>query len=258
MKTTHQHTEPTRWSTLVFLAKARVHQLRRGVKNLYEGIRKHPSGDSMIGLPVVAQWQSDLWSGDGHSPAEAELQHGKVQNLRAAAAVLNGVEVPAGMVWSFWRHLGRTTRHKGYAIGRELREGCLIPQIGGGLCQLSGAIYNTALEAGLEIVERHAHTNSSIGSLARIGRDATVFWNYVDLRLRARLSWRLEVVLTDTQLQVRIRCSEKLPRGPIEPAAPSPATPLGSCVTCGVSTCFRSVPVDESKLTASGGGSGHL
>lgn len=34
-------------------------------------------------------------------------------------------------------------------------------------------------------------------SLARIGRDATVFWNYVDLRLRAPAAWRLEGWLTE-------------------------------------------------------------
>jgi vancomycin resistance protein YoaR len=236
----HAHREPTRWTTLLFLAKAKVHQLSRGVKDWREGISTHPRSHTMISLPMVAQWQSDLRHSNHASARERELQEGKIQNLRVAAKMLHGVEVPAGEVWSFWMQLGRITRRKGYAEGRELREGCLIPQIGGGLCQLSGAIYNAALEAGLEVVERHAHTNSAVGSLARIGRDSTVFWNYVDLRMRARLPWRMEVVVTDTQLQVRIRCSEKLPRGPIEPAEPSPATPLNSCATCGVGSCFRS------------------
>lgn len=234
------HLEPTRWTALVFLAKAKAHQLRRSVRNWREGIRRHARSDVLAALPVVAQWQSDLRHGTHASARENELQEGKVRNLRVAAAVLNGVEVPAGEVWSFWRHLGRVTRRKGYAEGRELREGCLIPQIGGGLCQMSGAIYNAALEAGLDIVERHAHTNSSVGSLARIGRDATVFWNYVDLRLRARLPWRMEISVTDSQLQVRIRCAEKLPRGLVAPAEPSPATPLNSCATCGIGSCFRS------------------
>lgn len=236
----HAHPEPTRWTALLFLAKAKVHQLRRGIINWRNDIQPHAKSRTMTALPVVAQWQSDLRRGEHVSPRERELQDGKVQNLRVAAAMLHGVEVPAGAVWSFWMHLGRITHRKGYAVGRELREGCVIPQVGGGLCQLSGAIYNAALEAGLTIVERHAHTNSAVGSLARIGRDATVFWNYVDLRMSARLPWRMEVVVTDTQLQVRIRCPEKLPRGPIAPAEPSPATPLNSCATCGVGTCFRS------------------
>src|SRR6185312_11924849 len=115
---------------------------------------------------------------------EQRLQLGKVQNLRAAAALLDGLEIPAGAPWSFWRQLGRTTERRGFAVGRELREGCLIPTLGGGLCQLSGAIYNAALEAGLEIVERHRHSHPGVGNLAAVGRDATVVWSYVDLRLR--------------------------------------------------------------------------
>ena len=35
--------------------------------------------------------------------------------------------------------------------------------------------------------------------------DATVFWNYVDLKLRARHAWRLEVEITATELVLRIR-----------------------------------------------------
>ncbi|MEY4483938.1 MAG: hypothetical protein RL693_1390, partial [Verrucomicrobiota bacterium] len=175
---------------------------------------------------------------------ERELQLGKVQNLRIAARELHGVEVPANEVWSFWKHLGRTTGSKGYAKGRELREGCIIPQRGGGLCQLSGAIYNAALQAGLVIVERHAHTSSSIGSLARINRDATVFWNYVDLRLQASIPWRMEVSLSATQLTVRILCGERLPQSALESAPSSPGGALNTCATCGVSSCFRSHPLD--------------
>lgn len=235
--------EPTRWSSLVFLAKAKAHQVLRSLQNMREPVRRHPQGQTLAEMPVIAQWQSDLWR-DGNSPRERQLQLGKVQNLRIAARELNGIEVPAGAVWSFWRHLGRTTGAKGYAEGRELREGCLIPQRGGGLCQLSGAIYNAALDAGLEIVERHAHTNASVGSLARIGRDATVFWNYVDLRLYAPAAWRMEVSLSETQLQVRIRCAQPLPRGELAAAPSSPAGVINTCATCGIGSCFRSTPLE--------------
>ena len=93
--------------------------------------------------------------------------------------------MPAHAVFSFWKQVGRTNRLKGYVAGRELREGCLIPSIGGGLCQLSNALYDAALQAGFEIVERHAHSQVIPGSLAEAGANATVFWNYVDLRFRS-------------------------------------------------------------------------
>lgn len=89
--TVHPHPEPTRWSAAVFLAKAKVHQLRRGVRNWREGIQKHPRSNELASLPVVAQWQSDLRRGDYVAPREKELQEGKVQNLRVAAAALHGI-----------------------------------------------------------------------------------------------------------------------------------------------------------------------
>lgn len=246
MQEHHHHEappEPTRWSSFVFLIKAKAHQVLRGLKNWRNPVPKHPHGEGLADAPVIASWHSDLWR-EGNSPRERELQLGKVQNLRIAARALHGIEVPAHEVWSFWKHLGRTTRAKGYARGRELREGCIIPQRGGGLCQLSGAIYNAALQAGLDIVERHAHTSSSVGSLARINRDATVFWNYVDLRLQAPIPWRMEVSLSETQLTVRILSREALPQSVLESAPSSPAGVLNTCATCGISSCFRSHPLD--------------
>ncbi len=232
---------PTRWQSCVFRAKAAVHQACRALQDWRCELRQHSRGQLLAGMAVTGQWTSELRAGDGLPARELELQEGKVRNLTLAATVLDGLEVPAGEVWSFWRQLGRATRSRGFAEGRELREGCIIPQIGGGLCQLSGAIYNAALEAGLEIVERHAHSHAGIGSLARLGRDATVFWNYVDLRLRASQPWRLEVAVGATHLEVRIRCPEQRPRtAAATDAVNVSASPLNSCATCGVGSCHRS------------------
>ncbi|TDU81289.1 glycosyl transferase family 1 [Prosthecobacter fusiformis] len=238
--------EPTRWSGWVFRFKASCFQMRRLIQDTTHPVTKHPQGNQLWETPVTADWSSDLWRG-GESPRERKLQLGKVQNLRIAAQALNGVEIPAGATWSFWKHLGRTTKAKGYSTGRELREGCLIPQIGGGLCQLSGAIYNAALEAGLEIVERHAHSNSSVGSLARIGRDATIFWNYVDLRLRHEAAWRLEVHVSQDKLHVCIRSNHHIERPVQVMETPGDSRPPNACATCGLASCHRSSPLENAQ-----------
>jgi vancomycin resistance protein YoaR len=59
---------------------------------------------------------------------------------------IDGVVVPAGGVFSFWAQVGRPVARRGFAPGRELREGCLVPSVGGGLCRLSNALYQAALE----------------------------------------------------------------------------------------------------------------
>lgn len=239
----HAHPEHTRLGAVCFRLKAAVFQLQRAWQDFRTPVSRHPRGDALAGRDCAGEWTGTLFH-SADDPRERTLLEGKVQNLRLAAAAFNGLEIPAGQTWSFWRQLGRATRRRGFVLGRELREGCIIPAIGGGLCQLSGAIYNAALAAGLEIVERHAHSNREIGLLARMDRDATIFWNYVDLRLRAPVSWRLEVKLSPADLIVRIRTESPLPRQQPAPGVPTaaPEAAPNSCVTCGVESCFRSHP----------------
>lgn len=248
---------PTRAGAAAFRAKVTLLQLRRHAEDATTGrAPRHRRGSALASAPVLAESRSPLWA-EGNA-AERELQAGKVQNLRVALRRLDGLEVAAGAIFSFWRQVGRTTARKGYARGRELREGCLVPNVGGGLCQLSNALYDAALGAGCEIVERHAHTRVVPGSLAEAGRDATVFWNYVDLRWRAGAPLRLECFLTGDELVVRLR-GGRAARPAFVPSLvnigraggggrESDGAQTGSCASCGVEECFRvlrTVPAAE-------------
>jgi len=233
----------SRAGALVFRAKATVFRLGRAVSDLRGGPRRYPRGAALENASVLAESETLLWTEDG--PGELPLVAGKVHNLRLASRRIHGVELPAGAVFSFWAQVGRASRSRGFVAGRELREGCLIPSVGGGLCQLSNALYHAALQAGCEIVERHPHSHPVPGSAAEAGRDATVFWNYVDLRFRSSAPLRVEAWMDARTLTVRLR-------GP-RPAeeAEAPKAPgrvrvlrvLGggprSCVSCGDAACFR-------------------
>jgi len=222
-------------------------QLIRGYSDLRSGsvcrLPLRPSAD----LPViVAQSRTALWTDE--SLSERAMQLGKAQNLRRAARSLNGTFIPAGSIFSFWKQLGRATRRKGYVAGRELREGCLVPAVGGGICQLSNALYDVALQAGCEIVERHGHSRVVPGSAAAAGRDATVFWNYVDLRWRAPSDLLLETRLSSDYLYVTLRgtARQKVPvpnARPLSTNGSPPKTASGpepaSCMSCGMESCFR-------------------
>lgn len=216
-------------------------QCRRAVRDAHGGVIQHAIGDAEAYPHGWAEHRSRLWIHD--SPEERRLEAGKVHNLRTAARALNGVVIPAGEVFSFWRQVGRATRRRGYVEGRQLQEGCLIPAVGGGICQLTNALYQVALDAGCEIVERHAHSRVIPGSAAEAGRDATVAWNYIDLRFRPEEALRLEVSLTQDELIVRLAAAE--PRRALFPIFATPAQAAAqsgsthSCETCGVDTCFR-------------------
>lgn len=229
---------PTRLGAIVHAAKVRVHQLARTLRDL--GSELHPAspGDALRDGPLLAESRSRLWTAE--DPREWPLEQGKVENLRIAARKLDGLELPAGATFSFWAQIGRPTRSRGFVAGREIREGCIVPAIAGGICQLSNALYEAALRAGLEILERHPHSRTVPGSQAALGRDATVLWNYIDLRFRSDRPLRLEVWLDAEQLVVRLR--GPAPRHRHLPVLQdSPAAPKleHDCHTCGETVCFR-------------------
>lgn len=232
---------PTLTSEIVFRIKSSLLQARRVFQNLYSsGIQQYSKGDLLGNETIIAESRSRLWS-DNQS-TEILLEAGKVNNLRMALRRLNGIEIPAGRVFSFWAQVGLPVRWKGYAKGRELREGCIIPSVGGGLCQLSNALYDAALSAGFEIVERHAHSQIIPGSLAEVGRDATVFWNYVDLRFKSNAPFRIEILMTSDELIVRLRSEaiRKRTALPVRVAnSITPADALHSCTSCNVQSCFK-------------------
>lgn len=245
----HKTTEtalPTRRAAIIFRGKATLLQLRRSINNTFsERMRKFNRGERFVELPILASSVTPLWTES--EPEEQFLVAGKIENLRRAAKLLNGVEIPAGEIFSFWKHIGRATRRRGFTTGREIREGCVIPNLGGGLCQLSNALYSSALTANCEIVERHAHSRVIAGSLAEKDLDATVFWNYIDLRFRPRNDLRIEVSLDTNDLIVGFRgvradseTITKKQRRILHESEPN------SCATCGEGDCFRSIhPADN-------------
>lgn len=232
--------KPTLTSDLIFSAKAWVFRLSRTLKNLHpkSRVKSAQRHNRWHDAPVIAQSITPLWTQT--SETELRLTAGKVQNLRITAQALNGLEIQAGETFSFWRQIGRPSRLRGYVEGREIREGCVVPSIAGGLCQLSNALYDAALKANFQIIERHKHTRVIAGSLAEQDRDATIFWNYVDLRFKSQFGFRIEVDLSAADLVVTFK-GQKEERLNALDAASSNATKLfaASCETCGVHSCFR-------------------
>jgi VanW like protein/glycosyl transferase family 1 len=231
---------PTRASMALFEAKATAFRLRRSLTELGRAPRRLAKATAAGDFThVAAESVSELWS--DLNLAERGLQMGKVQNLRRAAAALDGLALPAGAVFSFWRQVRRATPARGYVEGRMLREGCMMAAVGGGLCQLSNALYDAALAAGCEIVERHAHSQVVPGSAAAAGRDATVAWNYVDLRFVSPEPRLLRVILGARTLTVRLLA--RMPAAvPDRPAAGDEAA-IGAgaverCSDCDQTDCF--------------------
>lgn len=229
---------PTRSAAFLFSLKVAVLRVHKMLTEWGRVPRAFPRRPINSAVPILAESRSSLYTAT--ASAEWALQAGKVQNLRIAVRALNGRSGSAHETFSFWSNVGRATRRRGFVQGRELREGCVIPNIGGGLCQLSNALYDAALKAGFEILERHEHSRQMPDSRF-IGRDATVFWNYVDLRFRSPNPFQIAAELTREELIVRFHSIASLPIPPKYTASSqSPSHPAAeSCETCGIADCFR-------------------
>jgi hypothetical protein len=234
-----ERARPTRLSTALFLFKTNVFRARRLLGDLANGAKALSRGDAADFPVEIAASRTPLWPDP--APGETHLQRGKVHNLRIAARRLDRAVLAPGAVFSFWKELGPPLRARGFVSGRMLQEGCLVPATGGGLCQLSNALYDAALKAGCEIVERHAHSRLVPGSAAARGRDATVAWNYVDLRFKSARPLLLRVSLTRGTLIVGFHGVRddgmQAERATAFDSAPRFAAQ--SCASCDETSCFR-------------------
>lgn len=133
------------------------------------------------------------------------LEEGKRVNLALAAPRFDGLLLTPAAPLSFCRVLGPVRAADGYRPGVELRGGCVVPTVGGGLCLLSNLLFEAALVLGWDIVERHGHSVELVAPAGVWGLDATVRWPDVDLRVRPLLPAVLAVSVQGDTLRVAVR-----------------------------------------------------
>jgi vancomycin resistance protein VanW len=146
---------------------------------------------------------------------QAHLFEGKLHNLALAVERMHGLVLEPRGVFSFWERVGAPVTARGFVDGPSFLGGAVVATPGGGLCQLSGLLYNLALLAGCRIHERHPHSIDAYGEgrYVPLGRDATVAHPSKDLRFRNVL----EVPLL---LELSIAAHEA--RGALRSTAPLP------------------------------------
>lgn len=100
------------------------------------------------------------------------------ENIYLAAKSINNTLVRRGESFSFNRVVGPRFSDRGYKKAPGYIDGVLVPDWGGGVCQVSSTIYNAALLADITIVERTSHIRPS--AYLPLGQDATVADNLLD------------------------------------------------------------------------------
>jgi len=123
--------------------------------------------------------------GEGHSLFYHSIQS-RIYNINLAASRLNGILVAPGDTFSFDQALGDVSAFTGYQQAYVIQNGKTVLGDGGGVCQVSTTFFRALLNAGLPIVERHAHAYR-VGYYEEDsppGIDATIFVPSVDLKFK--------------------------------------------------------------------------
>ncbi|WP_219834376.1 VanW family protein [Paenibacillus sp. R14(2021)] len=107
---------------------------------------------------------------------------GRAFNVEMTARTLNDWELAPGEVFDYNKVIALTNKNYGYRAAPVILNGEFVPGIGGGICQVSSTLYNAALHAGLEMVERRNH--SLPVAYLPMGQDATYAEGAINFRFK--------------------------------------------------------------------------
>lgn len=121
---------------------------------------------------VLGSFQTDYsTSGEGRS-----------QNVANGASKINGSVIYPGEQFSVYEAVSPFDAENGYELAGSYENGTTVESYGGGICQVSTTLYNAAIRAELEIVERFAH--SMIVGYVDPSADAAIAGTYKDLKFK--------------------------------------------------------------------------
>lgn len=107
---------------------------------------------------------------------------GRLHNVEAAARSIDGMVLPPGGIFDYAKVVEAAEQSYGFREAPVIFGGKLVPGVGGGICQVSSTLYNAAIRAGLDIVERRNH--SLPVSYVPLGQDATFAQGYINFRFQ--------------------------------------------------------------------------
>jgi len=125
-------------------------------------------------------------------------------NITLACKAVNGLLIPSNTKFSFCETIGQPSVGKGYQKVEMYVDKELTEMLGGGISHVATALYNSALLADLDIVERHAHAYAP--DFVAPGLDAQIIWGVSDLIFTNNTSYpiRIEATMSGNSMEVKL------------------------------------------------------
>ncbi len=134
-----------------------------------------------------------------YSSSSTDRKH----NIKNALTTLNMVKIAPNQIFSFNNTVGRRSKDNGYREAKIIVNNEYVDGLGGGVCQVSTTLYNSALLSGLEIVEANKHSRQ-VGYV-KYGFDAMVNFGSSDLKFKNNTSEDITIVTNYNAGKARIR-----------------------------------------------------
>lgn len=116
----------------------------------------------------------------------------RTTNIRLASNKINGVVLMPGEQFSYNKVVGKRTAQAGFKSAPAYSGGKVVNDIGGGICQVSSTLYNTALRANLEIIKRSNHRFAT--GYVPLSTDATVSWGGPEFIFKNSRKYPIKIV----------------------------------------------------------------
>ena len=129
----------------------------------------------------------------GEHVTKASDNSNRNNNLNQACKKINGTILKPGEEFSFNKTVGQRTTANGFKEATVIMGGQYEQGLGGGVCQVSGTLYDAVLKSDLKISERHPHAWPSDYVLE--GLDATVDWPSLDFKFKNNTDYQIIIVM---------------------------------------------------------------
>jgi len=185
-------------------------RFRQKIKNLKYKISKIKwNYKKYINVRHQSVLMRKLWDVD------MKLQENKVVNVKLAIEKLDWIIINPWEVFSFWELIWKPSYKKWYLDWIVINHWWVSSWVWGWLCQLSNLLYWMFLHLDVEIIERHRHSYDIFPDSWRVlpfASGATVFYNYVDLKVKNTLKYPIQIKLWTDEKYLKWQILSDFPR----------------------------------------------
>lgn len=204
------------------------HIMGRGIERpaLADAVKKTEDEEgSSITLPAVTSLPSITYElarakmftdtlGTANTRFSTSTQNDKNrgENIKIGVSKLHGKIIAPGESFSFNQTVGPRTEANGFKVANTYLNGKIVPDTGGGICQVSSTLYNSVLFADLQVLERRNHS-LTVGYVP-YGQDATVSYNDVDFKFKNNTRWPVKIeawVTNDNNVYFSLKGTNEAP-----------------------------------------------